>query len=352
MSTLVHSIQRNETLFFRQLHTMFSSGVGLLDSIEYIERGVSDPDFSLVLKECYKEIANGSSFSRALARHKGTFDSLYIQLIVVGESTGALVQALEQIATLGESRLRRQQHLGSAMAYPICLLTVMFLVCAIFVLFVAPGDSEFMKLLGDDVPWPSQVLITVSSFLQNPLFLSASLLSILSLVLIFRRFYSTSTGFRWQFDALIRRVPVIGELDNNLDTARLLDVVSTCLQVGLDVISSLKYGAAMCRNECNRRDLKEAIQGVTRGEMVAEALGSYTSLPPLAICLIDVGEVSGKLQEMTAHTAQMISEDVNYQIDVALELVEPILLCVGGTVAGFVAIAAFLPIMRLVANFS
>lgn len=341
-----------QTLLFRQLQIMFSSGVGLYDSLVQLEKGFADPNFSLAVKQTAGDVFNGRTLSEAMARRGQTFEPLFIHLIRVGEQSGALADSLGQIAHLAESGENRRRHLASALVYPCSLLIVMGMVGAIFVVFVAPGDSGLMKLLGEDLPWPSRLLVGLAQVLSSPWLLLLIFVAVFAGVLSLRRAYRRNEGFRSWWDGWTREVPVIGNLIILIDSARVLDVLSTCLTMGMDIISSLKFACGSCSNSCNKQDMECVIEEVSQGATVSQALGAHTRLPGLAVSLIEVGEASGRLQEMSRYTANMLTDDTDQKIKTALELVEPILLCVGGIAAGFLAVATLLPIMRLVSNFS
>lgn len=329
---------------------MTQVGVGLVQAVSYLEKGEPDPYFSLVLDEVVTSLERGNMLSAALAR-SGAFDTLFVQLVVVGESHGALVETFARIAVVAENQARRRKALTSALTYPAFLLTVMLAVGLLFVFLIAPGDSGLIKVLGEDVPAPTRLLIFTLNLLTSPYFLGASLLALAVAGLVLRRIYSASKDLRLQLDEFLRSMPVLGGLQTSLDIARALDVVSNSMQVGLDVLKSLQLGANVCQNRANRRDLRNAIQSVTRGMGLAESLQEHTCFPPMVVQLMQVGELSGRLSEMAGQVARMMSEDVERRLDTALKLVEPILLSAGGMVACFVAVAAFMPIMKMVSTF-
>lgn len=336
-------------LFFRRLHAMLQAGVSLPNSLSYLEVGEPNPAFQAVIKGCLDTVLKGFPLSTAMRRY-GAFSTLSVEMVANGEKMGSLAQSFGHLATLQERQIERKQRVVSAMAYPLCLLTVMLLVVGLFVTFVAPGDEGLFSVLGDDVPWPSQALITLSAGISNPLLMGAMVLFLAASTLGFRKAYRDFASFRFKVDSFCLDLPVIGRLLSRLDSARSLDVLASSLKVGLTIVQALKNSVRVVSNDKFRSDLEKANGAIMEGQGLGSALAESTSIPRFATSLIEVAEEAGQLDSALERTAAILDEDVNDALGRAVALVEPLLLCLGGAAAGFVAIATFLPIIRLVSN--
>lgn len=350
-SLAVRGIRAGEVaLFFRRLHTMVVSGISLPDSMVYLERGEANPAFRQVLASCLDTLLKGYPLSMGFKRYPQVFGVLSVEMVATGESTGALSCTFGHLAQLAERNIERKQRIKSALAYPTCLFVVMVLVVALFVTFVAPGDEGLFSALGDDIPWPSQVLIGISSVVTNPLLMVGLGGGALTLALLFRRSYHQSPEFRLSIDSGLLGLPVLGKLISALESARCLDVLATSLSVGLTIVQALKNSLRVVSNEKFRRDLEAANQAIIEGSGLGAALAANTSIPRFATSLIEVSEEAGALDGALDRCARILDEQVNDALERAVVLAEPLLLALGGTAAGFVAIATFLPIMRLIAE--
>jgi type II secretory pathway component PulF len=337
-------------LFFRRLHTMLHSGISLPDSLSYLEKGEANPAFRKVLGSCLDILLKGHPLSLGMKKHSEVFSVLSIEMVTNGENTGHLSNTLGQLAMLQERSLDRVQRIKGALAYPTCLLLVMLVVVGLFVTFVAPGDEGLFSTLGDDVPWPSQVLMSLSAFVTNPALMLGSGALVTGLVLLFRRAYHESAEFRLRVDEQCLALPVVGPLLARLDAARTLDVLATSLEVGLSIVQAMKNSIRVVANERFRQDLLEANQAIIAGDGLGVALARNTRIPRFATSMIEVGEESGKLDHILKRSSLILDEDVNDALARLVLLAEPLLLSLGGLAAGFVAVATFLPIMKLISN--
>lgn len=342
--------QAEVSLFFRRLHTMLAAGVSLPHSLMYLEKGEPNAAFAKVLAQVADTVLKGHPVSAAFRRHPQVFNTLTVEMVANGESTGALAATFGHLAHLNERYLQRRQRVVSALAYPCCLLVVMVIVVGLFVTFVAPGDDGLFSALGHDVPWPSRVLIAISKFVSNPWLVLGGSSLVAGAVMGFRHAYLSSASFRLRVDTECLRLPVIGRLLTRLDSARCLDVMASSLKVGLSIVQALKNGIRVVANDKFRQALQLANADVMNGQGLGTALARNTPIPRFATSLIEVAEEAGELDSVLDRLAAILDEDVNDALGRAVALAEPVLLCLGGLAAGFVAIATFLPIIRLISN--
>lgn len=338
------------SLLFRRLHTMLEAGISLPDSLVYLEKGETDPELHEVIQGCLSGILRGQPLSAGMRKFPKTFSPLMIEMVASGENTGSLASTLGHLASLTERQQDRRQKVLSALAYPCCLFFVMTIVVLIFVVFVAPGDDGLFRSLGDEIPWPSQVLIGVSKFVTNPLLLGGAVGILALLVFALRKSYRENSSFRYRVDELCLGLPVVGRLVVRLEAARVLDVLGSSIRIGLSVVTALNNGIRVCANARFRDDLGRALEAISVGSGIGSALSEYTQVPRYATSLIEVAEESGQLDHVMARAAATLDEEANSALAQLVSLAEPLLLCLGGLAAGFVAVATFLPIIRLISN--
>ena len=338
------------SLFFRRLHTMLDAGVSLPDSLLYLEKGETNPDLHAVIQGCLQTILRGQPLSVGMRKCPQAFSPMMVEMVASGEATGGLANTLGQLARLAERQQAQRQSLRSALAYPLCLFVVMVMVAVLFAVFVAPGDSGLFKVLGEDVPWPSQVLITISKFLTNPLLVTLLVLATVGSIAAVRKLYREHPNFRRQVDETLLRTPLLGRLIVRIEAARVLDILGSSVRIGLSVVTALRNGAAVCTNMKLRDDLQQAIEAITAGSGVGAALARFTTIPRYATSLIEVAEESGQLEHVVERAALCLEDEANTVLGQLVTLAEPLLLGLGGVAAGFVAVATFLPVMRLVST--
>ena len=330
---------------------MLNAGISLSDSLENLIKSETDSSLQHAMISCLRSLLQGEQMSRGMRRHLDVFDGFSIKMIYVAEKTGSMVSGLDSLAKLEEKMLRRTQRLQSALAYPLCLFLVMLSVAAVFVFFVAPGDDGLFRLLGGDLPWPSLVLIQVSRFITNPLLVGiVAMLSCLG-ILAFRKTYSSSSSFRLYVDGQLLLIPIIGKLITKFETVRFFECLSSSLKIGLSLLESLSISIRVVQNTHFQKALLKAYGDIVEVRGVGESLSRRTRIPKLVIALIEVAEETGSLDSTLSRAAMILEEELDQSLESALLLLEPMLIATGGLIAGFIAIATFLPIMRLIATF-
>lgn len=330
---------------------MLNVGISLPDSLENLVKSEADPALRQAMMSCLKALLRGEKMSGGMRRHLDVFDSFSVKLIDVSEKNGSLSSCLDRLAGLGEKIAERSQKLRSALAYPVCLFLVMMSVAAVFVFFVAPGDDGLFRLLGGDLPWPSLVLIQVSNLLTNPLLIVMVATIFGTGLFTFRKLYSSSSSFRLRVDEQILLMPIIGNLVMKLETVRFFECLSSSLKLGLPLLESLSMSIGVLQNTHFQNALLKVYGDIVGGRRVGESLSRRTRIPKLVIALIEVAEETGSLDSTLSRAAMILEEELDQSVSSALLLLEPLLIAVGGIIAGFVAVATFLPIMRLVSTF-
>lgn len=339
------------SLVFQRLATLFGAGISLYEAVYFLERSETNPHLRKALDEVASGLSKGKGLSECLACRRDIFPRYAVELLSVSEQTGRLNVALERISSLTEQSMERTHRLRAALAYPACLALVMVLVLYLFVTFVSPGDSGLFAALGDDVPWPSQLLIYASTLLTDPWWLTVAGVGTGLLVLLLRRKLLTERAFRRRVDTLVLALPLVGPLVIKTELARSLDVISSSIYVGASLVSGLRGAVRVVKNERFREEMRIVSRRVEQGETLGAAFGGIPGAPRYVSALLEVADFSGSLEPTVRCIAQSLEQEVSCDLDQAVRLVEPALLLISGTVAGFITIATFLPVIRLVATY-
>jgi type II secretory pathway component PulF len=337
--------------FFQRLEVMLSSGVPLAPSILHLVEGESNLELKEAWAGCFATLMNGHPLSKGMKCYPGVFSRASVDLISVAENTGSLVAVCKQMALMYERKQRRQQQLLSAVSYPACLFLVMLFVVVVFVVAVVPGDQGIFAALGDNVPWPSQILQSAAAILTNPLLMMGLLAVLVGVGTSVSRAYKQQDEARLFFDRVLLAIPVVGHLIGRSESARAFETMTSCSRVGMGIVRAMRHAAVTCRNTKFRMDLQDATKAVSLGAGVGESLARHTVVPTVATSLVEVGEASGRMVEMLERSTVMLDTDVQDALDKVVALAEPALLTGGGLLAAFIALATFLPITNLISNF-
>lgn len=338
------------SLFFQRLSAMIEAGVTLHEALFFLEKGETNPKLRLALEGLHLRLSRGFPMSRGMTDFSDIFSRLSIELISVGENTGMLVPALRRISDLSQRVMERRRMVWSALAYPLCLGLVMLVVTALFVVFVGPGENGLFSALGDDIPWPSQVLISISSVFSNTTLMVVLFTLACLATLLVRRYVAADPRVRQVVHKVYLSVPVVGPLVAKSELARTLDVIASSQTVGAPLLSSLVNCQSVALNLEHRSRLEELSQAIKQGEAFGRSFAAIPYVPRYVGALLEVTDETGNLEQVARHLADAVEEDLLADLNTAVKLLEPCLLLVSGLAAGFVTIATFLPVVRLVTN--
>lgn len=336
--------------FFRRLATMLHAGMPLAQSLDYLGSSESNQQLAAALEEIFSEVSTGQRFSVALTRPRvrPLFSNVVIGLVQLGESTGALVDSLLRIAELGETQIRMKRAIISALTYPAFLFLAIVAMGLFFTLVLAPGDAALFGSLGTELPLPTRMMISLSGFIRNPLWVAAFFGGGALLAAVLVRQYRRSEKLRLKVHRRLLKLPIIGSLARKTVSAQMLYVISCSLQVGMTTGDSLKLAREVCSNLEFRQRFDEALKAFRDGDDLAEALAYHDVFPHLVVTMIQLGLEVGNLEIVLAKVSVLYEEDVTQALTAATQLAEPILLAFAGGMSAFLALATLLPIINVV----
>lgn len=338
------------TGFFRRLATMLHAGMPLAQSLDYLASSESDPQLAQALEQIYEEVSTGQRFSVAMGqpRVKNLFSNVMVGLVQLGESTGALVDSLFRIAELCETQLRLKRAVVSALTYPAFLFLAILAMGLFFTLVLAPGDASLFASLDSELPWPTQMMINLSSILRNPFWVVGIAGGTVLLVWLFLWKLRRDESFRLMIHRRILQIPVIGGLVRKTVSAQMLYVISCALQVGMTTSDALKLAREVCSNLEFRQRFDEALKAFRDGDDLSDALARYEVFPHLVLTMIQMGLEVGNLEIVLGKISVLYEEDVTQSLTAATQLAEPLLLAFAGAMSAFLALATLLPIINVV----
>ncbi|MFA5157325.1 MAG: type II secretion system F family protein [Candidatus Omnitrophota bacterium] len=333
---------REVTIFSRELASLLKSGVPILNAINIILEQTDSRNFQAVLRNIYAAVKEGTTFSSALSRYPKVFSSLYIALIRAGEDSGVLPDALLRIA---EYRLKQEEALSRfrmAMAYP-ALMAIVGIATIVFMLtFVMPRLMQIFINMGQDLPLPTRILISVSAYLKQ-----WRLWVILAAVVLIIRRQSRTGLARPFFSRLKLHLPIFGNFMLKAELARFNRTMELLLKSGITILRAIEVALPVVDNEVIREQLKLSYKELEQGGSFGRSLKNSKLFPVFMTNLIIVGEESGKLTEALSEVAFSYERDTDEAMKVMTNLLEPLMILTVGLIAGFIVIAMLLPIFEM-----
>ncbi len=331
-------------LFTRQLSTMITSGLPLVQSLEILANQIEDKNLRGIVREIKAKIEGGSRFADALKDYPKCFDELYVNLVVAGEEGGMLDTVLNRLAIYMEKIEKLKKKIKSAMIYPISIIVVAIGVVMVLLIFVIPVFEGMFKDMGAELPLPTQIVINISKFVKSYIIYMIVALGIG--VFLFRRYYKTESGRR-TIDRLVLKVPVFGVLALKASVARVTRTLSTLLSSGVAILESLVIVARVAKNKIVEDALIVARTKISEGKSMSEPLQDSGIFPPMVVQMVQVGESTGALDNMLNKIADFYEEDVDNLVTNLTSLMEPLIMMFLGVILGGLIIAMYLPIFKL-----
>jgi len=331
-------------IFARQLATMVDAGIPILQGVNALKDQVAHPLFKKVLEAVESDIQHGNSLSMAFAKHPHVFNTLFVNMVRVGESGGVLAQVLDRIATYMEKTLKLQRKVKSALIYPAVVVSMAIIITIFLLVKVVPTFAGIYKSFGADLPVMTTLLITISNGLQKNILWIIGVLIVVIFVL--RRWYKTDKG-AVTIDRSLLRMPIFGELLRKVAISRFSRTLATLIQSGVPILESLDIVEKTIGNRVLELVIQEVKTVVREGESIASPLEKSGVFPPMVTRMISIGEKSGQMEKMLLKISEFYDDQVDAAVEGLTSIIEPLIIGFLGIVIGFIVVALFLPIISI-----
>ena len=333
------------TFFTRQLATMLKAGVPLLQSFEIVARGHSNARFSRLMMDIKFKIESGSSMAQAFREHPGHFDNLYCNLVAAGEASGTLDAILDRLATYQEKILAIKSKIKSALFYPVSVVVVATVVVWIIMVWVIPSFKSVFKNFGAELPAPTLIVMGISEFVVAWWWLA--FLIIIGTLFGIGFGLRQSAAFRYGFDRIMLKLPVIGMILEKATIARWTRTLQTMFAAGVPLVESLDAVGGASGNAVYAAATRKIQTEVSTGTSLTNSMANTELFPTMVLQMIQIGEESGSLDNMLGKVAEYFEREVDDAVAALSSLLEPLIIVFLGVVIGGLVIAMYLPIFKL-----
>ncbi len=334
----------DQVLLCQQLATLIGAGVPLLKSLEVVSAQVESRMLLLALDEVRRDVAAGSTFKDALAKHPRVFSDLWQNLVETGEASGHLADSLTQLARHFEMAQHLQNETRTALTYPIFLLVAAVVVLGIFVYWLIPKFAVMFAGMGIELPLLTRFVIGCSHAARKYALLLFGGAFVLAQALA--RFLRTPAG-QWARDRLFLQLPLFSGLFANVQLAEFSRGLSTLLESGVPLLSSLEILERSSTNKLYGQAIGHVRAQVKEGKTMAEPMQETALFPPMTIQMVQVGEEVGELARMVQQMAKYYEARVEMFIARMTRLFEPIAIVVMGGMVLVIVLSIFLPIFKM-----
>jgi type IV pilus assembly protein PilC len=332
-------------IFSRQMATMMSAGIPLVQSFDIIGAGHENPAMQKLILAIKADIEGGTTLADALGKHPLHFDDLFTSLVAAGEQAGALETLLDKIATYKEKTEAIKKKIKKALFYPAAVVVVAIVVTTILLIYVIPQFESLFAGFGADLPAFTRMVIDLSKFVQTKGWILLILVvgGIVGIIQAKKR----NRGFQIFLDRMMLKVPIIGSIMNKSCIARYARTLATTFAAGVPLVEALDSVAGATGNIIYENAVNKMRDEVATGQRLQRAMENTGLFPNMVNQMIAVGEESGSLDAMAGKVADFYEEEVDNAVDSMSSLLEPLIMGILGVLVGGLVIAMYLPIFKL-----
>lgn len=332
-------------IFSRQLATMLSSGIPLVQSFEIVGVGHEKPAMQRLILSIKADVESGTALHEALRKHPLYFDDLYVNLVEAGEQAGALESLLDKVATYKEKTEALKKKIKKALFYPAAVLAVAIIVTVILLVFVIPQFESLFQGFGADLPAFTRMVIDLSAFVQAQGWMMALIAG--GVVGGFLHFHKRSRALRQLIDRIMLKFPVLGPILVKASIARFARTLSTMFSAGVPLVEAMNSVAGATGNIVYEEATIKMKDEVATGIRLQRAMENSGLFPNMVVQMIAVGEEAGSLDAMAAKVADFYELEVDSAVDALSSLLEPLIMVILGVLVGGLVVAMYLPIFKM-----
>lgn len=336
---------KDRALLTRQLSVMLQSGMTVEEALRAAAGEGGSPTVRKLLLAARSQVMEGARLADALGESPRAFPQLYRAVVAAGEASGQLGSVLERLAEYLESSYRLKKQVQSALIYPAVLGVMALLMVGALMIFIVPQLVEQFDLMGgQDLPFLTEVVVSTSNFLRN--WGLVALLVLAVGVFALNRIFSTDVA-RAALDRAMLGMPVIGEMQRTVLAARFARIYATLSSSGAPVLDALVGARAAMTNASFRKASDDIAEAVKEGGSFAAAMRRSGVFPPIMVHMTASGEAGRNLPDMMNRSAEFLEREFETGTQVALGLLEPLIIVVLGGIVGLIVLSIMLPIMQL-----
>jgi len=335
-------------IFTRQFATLLASQVPLSDSLANLYKQVTNPTLKEAVAEIASDIDAGFSLSQALERDAAIFSAFYINMVKSAEVTGRLAEVLDFLADYLEKQATLVAKVKNALIYPVIVIALFLVVVVIMVTVVLPQITPVFKETNVKLPFFTEVLLTVGTFVADWWWALGIILIILFLMVV--DYFQSKEG-KVVFDELSLRLPVVWPMFQKLFIARFAESSRVLIKGGLTIPQAIEISSRTISNAVYQDLLHEAAIQIRKGQLLSKTLAQMPEFPPLVSQLVSVGESTGRLEQLLEKINDFYTRQVEDVVNNLVSLIQPILMVVIGVMIAILFASILLPLYDLARTF-
>ena len=345
---------KDKAVFSRQFAAMVNAGVAIVRCLGVLSEQCANPKLKKALTAISAEVQQGTDLSVAMVKHPDCFDKLYISMVQAGEIGGVLDEVLNRLAKVLEDTARLQGQVKSAMAYPMVVGFIAFIVFIGMTVFLLPIFAEVFASLGGELPLLTQVMMNISEVLRGPFlpepkrnfWIIGVIGVIFGTITALKAYYKTPLG-KLQIDGLLLKMPILGDLNEKSAVARFSRTFGTLTRSGVPILTSLEIVKDTAGNQVITNAVAGCMAEIEQGGMMSIALQRANVFPIMSIQMIAIGEETGQIDSMLMKVADFYEEEVEQAVKALTSILEPIMMVGLAGMVAVILLSMYLPLFGM-----
>jgi type IV pilus assembly protein PilC len=331
-------------VFTRQLSTMLSAGIPMLEALEILADQAESPGFKFCLLRVVEDIRGGADLSKAMETHTKVFSDIYVAMIRAGEISGQIDVILVRLAEYLEGAAHLRSEIKAAMTYPVVSLFLVIGIACFLMMGIVPSFKPVFDSLEVDLPGLTVVIMDAAFFMRDSWYMIFGAMG--AAFFGFKVFVKSPKG-RFIWDGVKLKVPVFGSLFRKVALSRFSRTFSTLVKSGVPILGAMEIVSQTAGNTVISKTVDTARDAVKQGDSLSDPFMESTVFPPMVVKMMAIGERSGALDALLEKIADFFDQQVEAEVKGLTALIEPIMIAVMGFVVGGIVLAVFLPIFKL-----
>ena len=342
-------IPANEVIVFtKKFETMVRAGLPILETISMIEKQTKHKGFKLIIQDIHNSVESGTTLSDSFEKYSDVFDTVYINLLRAGESSGKVQLFLQKLVINMEKQEKIKSDIKSALTYPIILLIVATAVVVLMMIFVVPVFQDMFANNPGGLPGSTQMVVNISDFMRDPLKGGVLAVSIISIFFIASFLIKKNYKLRRFWHSIVLKIPLFGGLVNKSSLAKISMILSNLRAAGVPEMEALDIAANASTNIVIQNSMIDIKRGVFSGEPLSKLFAKSPSIfTPSFIALVSVGEKTGNMEEMYGSIASYYEGEMDVTISRLTSMLEPIMMVFMGVTIGGILVAMYTPMFQM-----
>ncbi|WP_166422610.1 type II secretion system F family protein [Paraglaciecola sp. 20A4] len=345
MSLFTPKIKLEDLIIFsRQMFSLTKSGIPIIRSVKGLADTASSERMTVILNDVCDQLERGRTLSSAMHRHNKVFGQLFVSIVHVGENTGRLDEAFQQLSDYLEREQETRKQIKAATRYPTFVILAVVAALVIMNIFVIPVFANMFNSFGAELPIMTRVLLATSDFFITKW--PYLLVGIIFAVFLISHYIGTPSG-RYKWDRTKLRLPIVGSIFERTLLSRFARSFAMMLRSGVPLISALNLVSEAVNNAFMADKIVQMRKNIEKGESLSRVASSSKMFTPLVLQMISVGEETGRVDELLGEAAEFYEREVDYDLKSLTSKIEPILIMIVAAMVLVLALGIFTPMWNM-----